>query len=444
MLSDLLWTTIILTFVVLGLRNPYIALSGVVFVDILKPQDLSFSFLAGQPVSFTMTAFMLVSMFFNFNQIRLPKKLFPLFLIVFFMIWVTITTYQAVFPHWAWHKYDYVIKTILFSLFVPFVIDNRVKFDTFVAILVSAISFYTVALGLKTVVGGGGYGQVLIQTSSTNSGMAESSTMSMVAVLNIGMALYLANYSVFSDKIRYINLTSRFLIFASVMSIIGTFARTGLVGLFTWIGLQVSRSKKKWKFVIGMVLVVLIVLPFAPPEWLGRMSTITDPTKESSAYGRLVVWQWSIDYSAENALFGGGFNSFIANAGQLAQYAEAGRTIGFAQTGKATHNIFFQVLTEHGYVGFTIFMLMIFQVLIITRRLIKDSATETWIKRASLTIKDSLIVYCICGMFIDIAYYPWLYYFVGLAICLFSINSTLKQAAKEVALTNLTEPILHR
>ena len=305
------------------------------------------------------------------------------------MIWVTITTYKSEFPIYSWYKHDYVIKTILFSLFIPFIIDTRVKFDTFIAILICSISFYTIALGMKSAVGGGGYGQVLIQTRSTNAGMSESSTMSMVAVLNISFIVYVAKYSVFHERVKFLNVTSKLLIFASLMSILGTFARTGLVGLFTWLGLQLQRSKHKSRFLLLIIITIVIALPFVPSTWLERMASITNPTEESSAYGRIVVWKWTLDYAAENPILGGGFNAFLANAGQLDKYIDEDMYVGATKSGKATHNIFMQVLSEHGYVGLLIFLLIILHAYLITRKLQKSQNTENWIKYASIAIKDS-------------------------------------------------------
>jgi putative inorganic carbon (HCO3(-)) transporter len=431
MFSDILWTFIIILFIILGIRRPYIALSGVVFVDILKPQTLSFSFLAGKPVSLIMTAILLISICLNYKEVQRPKKLFPIFLIMLFMIWTTITTYKAEFQAAAWFKHDYVFKTILFSLFIPFILNSRIKLDTFIAILVCSISFYTVALGMTTVAGGGGYGKALFHANTSNTGMTESSTMAMVAVINIPFIIYLANYSVFKEKISHINLTSKLLIFSSAMSVVGTAARTGLIGLFALVALRIGRSKYKLRFVLLILVTFMLALPFAPQNWLDRMSTIKSASGDSSAYGRIVVWRWTIDYVSDRPIFGGGFQSYLANAGQLNKYIMEETSISHTQTGKAFHNIYFEVLGEHGYVGLIQYLLMIWLVFKFTSRLKKKGhqSSDAWIGQASVALQDALIIYCVCGMFIGVAYYPWLYYFLALSVCLFHIDN---QRGKEL------------
>lgn len=437
MLSDLLWAFLLLFFIVYGIKRPYIALSGVVFVDILKPQVLSFSFLAGKPISLIMTLVLLTSMFINIKQLSIPKKLWPVILICIFMVWITITTYHAYFQLYAWHKYNFVIKAILFSLFIPFVINSRIKFDTFIAILICSISYFTIALGMTTAIGGGGYGNTLFNANTSNTGMTESSTMAMVAVMNIPLIIYITNHSIFKDEINFTAFFSKLLIFASIMSVIGTFARTGLIGLFVYGGLQLKRSKKKIRYMSIAMLIFAIAVPFAPQSWLDRMSTINSASDDSSAFGRIVVWKWTLDFVKDNPIYGGGFNAHIANAGQLEQYIDTGMEISHTQTGKAFHNIYFEVWGEHGYPGLLIFLWLIWYVFKTTSTYMKRKkhpVSPHWITHASTAIHDALLIYCVCGLFIGVAYYPWLYYFVALTASLahISINDNPKDKKKAV------------
>lgn len=427
MISDILWTFILIVFAFTGLKRPYIALSGVIFVDILKPQSLSFSFLAGKPVSFAMTLILLFSMILNFNQISKPKSLAPIFLLIVFLCWITITTFNAEFQ-FAWIKFNYVFKTILFSLFIPFILNSRIKIDTFIAILVSSISFYTIALGMTTLAGGGGYGKVLFHMNTSNTGMAESSTMAMVAVLNIPLIIYLSQSSVFKHRIKYLPVTSKLLIFASLLSVVGTAARTGLVGLLAYAGLIISRTKHKFRFASALILAVAIFIPFAPQQWLNRMETITSAEKDSSAYGRIVVWKWTIDYVNSRPIFGGGFLSHMANAGQLYKYIDEDINISHTQTGKAYHNIFFEVLGEQGYVGLFIYLSIVWYTYKNTAKLKKLNTPldAEWLTSAATAIQDALILYCICGMFIGVAYYPWVFYFFTLTISMVSQRDKIK------------------
>ena len=419
MLSDILWVLIILLFALPGLKYPYIALCGVIFVDIVKPQTLSYSFLAGKPIALIIALIFFFSLVVNRKQLSIPRKKLSTGLLIFFMAWITLATYNAEFQTAAWMKYDYVIKYLFFPLFIPFVLNNRIRIDTFIAVMVCSIGFFTIVLGVKSIVGGSGYGEQFIFSTQSNTGMTESSTMSMLAVFNLPFIIYIARYSIFKDKIPFLKPTSYFLGLTSLLSVVGSYARTGLVGLFVWVLLLLKETKKKFKYILIIIACIAVSLPFVPDEWVDRMNTITTASSESSAYGRIVVWKWTIDYVKERPIMGGGFYSYLANAGQLDAYIDDEEmVISRASTGKAFHSIYFEVLGELGYVGLFIYLWIIYLAFNLNHVLIKNAKPKDWVKAQENARKQALLIYCACGLFIGVAYYPWIFYLLGLAVSL--------------------------
>jgi len=77
MLTDLFNIFIIVFFVAFGLTRPHIALCSVIWVDLYKPQDMSYGLLAGKPLSFILTLFFFTSLVLNLKKVRFPQsKLF--------------------------------------------------------------------------------------------------------------------------------------------------------------------------------------------------------------------------------------------------------------------------------------------------------------------------------------------------------------------------------
>lgn len=420
MLSDILWSLVILTFIFAGLSRPYLLLCGVVWLDTLKPQDLSYGFLAGKPLSLIITAAFFVSLLFNFkSSIKKPTVMQPTLLLFFFMIWITVTTYMAQFQSSAWFKYDFSIKTMILASFIPFLIHKKNHLHTLIACLVIATSYYLLIGGWRTITGGGSYGQSLVQTRAGDSGITETSTLSMVAVFAIPLIYFIKNHTLFSEKISFFKPLSNLLMFSSFFTVIGTYARTGLVGLAVLFSYVFKHSNKKGLWLMAIPLTIFLSLPFLPEDWSERMSTISSAKEEGSALGRIIVWRWTIDYAAEHPIFGGGFNSFMANKGQLQYYHdEADVDVNYQDNGKAFHNIFFEVLGEHGYVGLVVYCWLIFSIFMLNRKMIKMTEVESWVTNLAKTINLSLLIYCVCGMFIGVAFSPWLYLFMGLTVAL--------------------------
>ena len=408
------------------------ALCGVIWIDTLKPQNLSFSFLAGKPLSLIMTAAFFLSLALNLKKLSMPTRKAGTWALGFLMLWITLTTYYAQFQGPAWFKYDYVIKTLIFAFFIPFILDTRVKIETFMGVLLCSIAYYTMIGGMRTFFGGGQYGEQLVWTRAGDAGISETSTLSMVAVLALPFIFYLTKNSLFVEKIKPFKILLFGFALASTLAVVGTYARTGLVGLIILFGLIFLASKQKFKILLTTFLVILISLPLLPSAWKDRMLTITSASDDTSAFGRVVVWRWTIDYVSERPFMGGGFDSYIANAGALHKYTDIGETqIKERERGKAFHNIFFEVLGETGYVGLLNYLLLIFICWYQNRISIAQAEGDEWRSELAMNLNRSLIIYCGCGMFIGIAFSPWLFYFLGLSTSLHNLPPAAKKESAQ-------------
>ena len=85
MLTDLLSVFLIALFVARGISRPYVALAGVIWIDLYQPQSLSQSFLAGKPLSLLMTAFFAVSLTLNARKVYRPASWLYIVIVPVFM-----------------------------------------------------------------------------------------------------------------------------------------------------------------------------------------------------------------------------------------------------------------------------------------------------------------------------------------------------------------------
>jgi probable O-glycosylation ligase (exosortase A-associated) len=432
MLSDLVWILAIGVCGFLGLRSPYIALYTVIFVDILKPQALSYGFLANSSLSLFVTGILLTSMILNFKKLTFPQNFGVILLLSIFIGWITYTTSIAQFPGPAWFKYDYAVKTIVMTLAIPFILNTRLKVEILLCAIVVGVSYYMVIGGIRTALGQGGYGMPLVSTRLGDSGIAETSSLSMVAVFTIPILFYIRNQSLFRDRIPFLKSITLFLVICCLLTVIGTYARTGLVGLAFLAFLFFISSRHKVSVAIGSVVLATCLFMVASDKYVSRMQTIENATEEGSALGRIVVWKWTIDYVRDRPITGGGFDAYIANAGQLSQYAPDSTDISFENNRpKAFHNIFFEVLGEQGYVGLLIYILLIFRSWQLNWKLSRDVTADSALRSMATVLQQVIIIYCACGMFIGVAYAPWIFYFIGISCGLQNALLAPKQGVAE-------------
>ncbi|GMM68930.1 putative O-glycosylation ligase, exosortase A system-associated [Alteromonas sp. MTD1] len=409
-MSDFFILAVILTFFVYGLTRPYIAFAGYIWVDTLVPQTIVFGFLHGRPISMIMAGLCFFSLVIGAGKISKPTRGIPVFLLVLFMIWITISTDMAQFQAVAWVKWDTAIKTVLMATLTMFAIKTKKQLESVLLVLVFSLSFFMLTAGIKTLFGGGGYGRVLI-TGVGNMGMAESSTLAAFSVLVIPFLMFFKKHITLMHFLRGKNWVWNAAILSCVAANIGTTARTGLVTLAGYIG---YRSLNKKFFIQGIVVFLFAVLcfqAFAPADWKNRMNTLTEVTDESSAMGRVVVWQWTIDYVKERPFFGGGFQSFLANRGQLINYNE-----NFSFTVKAFHSIYFELLGEQGYGGLIIYLGLIFWAYNQNRKIEKNDRLGEWSRDLGSCMKSAIVIFCIGGAFVGIGYKPIIFQLVALTV----------------------------
>lgn len=407
-MSDFFILAVIITFFIFGLTRPYIAFAGYIWVDTLVPQTIVFGFLNGKPISMIMAGLCFLSLILGVSKVSKPTRIAPFLLLVLFMVWITISTDMAQFQAIAWVKWDTAIKTVLMATLTMFAIRNRRELEAVLLILVFSLSFFMLTAGIKTLFGGGGYGRTLI-TGVGNSGMAESSTLAAFSVLVIPFLLFFKNNITILDFLKDKKWLWNAAILSSVLTNIGTTARTGLVTLAGYIG---YRSLNKKMFVQGIAVLLVAVFcfqAFAPADWKNRMNTLTEVSDEGSAMGRVVVWQWTIDYVADRPVFGGGFQSFLANRGQLVKYNE-----NFSFGVKAFHSIYFELLGEQGYGGLTIYLALIFWAYNQNRKIEKNDKLDQWSRDLGSCMKSAIVIFCIGGAFVGIGYKPIIFQLVAL------------------------------
>lgn len=402
----------------LGLSYPFAALLAYVWVDIVKPQSLAYSLIDGMPIAMIAAVVALVS--YLIKGERNHAKFTPvIYLLFFFVAWITLTTVNANPGINSWFKWDWASKSILFSIFLTLVIRSRVQIEAFLLTMIFSVATISFSGGVKAALGGGGYG-VLALMGDANQGLAEGSTLAAVCVMLLPIMHYVFNYSIIFPDNRTFKTLIVITAVVNIFSIIGTGARTGLVAGGFLLLIYIFRSKHKWKIGVSVVLLLLMVqqLELGETAWGGRMSSIETYDQDSSAKGRIAVWKWTIGYVLENPM-GGGFDAFKLN--KIASATEAGVQYfeGPELRGKAYHNIFFEVLGEQGIVGIAVYLSILAITFLQLRQIrgyTRGIAEQVWADQLARRLGEALAILLVGGMFIGIAYQCYIFYLVAIVV----------------------------
>ena len=415
MLRSLWLLGLYIAFMALGLSAPFVATLGYVWVDTFQPQYVAYIVLNQFPVSMVMGA-AAFGMYLLLDRRSPPPLSAELVLMVLFVAWFTASNLWAVRPADALVKWDWAFKTVLFAVFIPYVIRSRVQIEAFATAYVFSLAANFVPFGLKTIISGGGYG-VNLGLQGGNGGLAEGGFLSTFCLMSVPLTLFLGRHGQLIPRIKFMPLAYWAVAGLAVVTAVGTYERSALVGLVFLLAFLVVHSKHKVGYAI-IAAVVLVGLVYATShQWSSRISTIGDFEREGSAYTRILVWRWTLDFVSTHPA-GGGFLAFIVNT-----IALPGMNGGEASMmyGRAWHSSYFEILGEQGYPGFAMFISIIgltFFKLYRTGKRARAYPELEWVWALSRSLQAGIVAFLTAGAFVSVGYQPMIWYLISLGISL--------------------------
>lgn len=439
---NLALTGFFVALILMGMRRPFIWVLCYLYVDIVAPQLISWGFLTRLPTS--LIAFSAAFLgWLLFDDKRDSRFNWRQGLLVILLIYCGITTYTATYPVEALTKWGWVWKALVFAIFLPLTLRTRLRIEAVALAMVLSASALIIDGGIKTAMGGGGYGALRIFVEN-NTGLYEGSILSCVAIALIPVALWLAKYgTIFPPDWRVWTFTAA-LIFACSLIPVGTQARTGLVCLGVLCVLYLRTAKHRFLISAGMGLALVIAVPFLPASFLTRMNTIEDHKSDQSASTRIGVWKWTIGY-AKSHPFGGGFEVYMSSRVEydtVSTQTDGGiSTITnqhIVEEGRAFHSSYFEMLGEQGYPGLAVWLLLqvsgLIQMELVRRKWKKRTGPEeAWAAPLAVALQLAQVVYLIGSAFVGIAFQPFILMLIGLQCGLTSYLQRIDRTARAPA-----------
>lgn len=403
---------------VLGIRRPFLFILGYIYIDIVSPQHISYFLLSSLPVSLVMFALAIVGWVITDRKddVRIaPRQI----LMALLLIYCGLTTYYvAEFQVEALAKWDWVWKSMVFAIFLPLALRTRLRIETTLLFMILSLAAIVIGAGLKTALGGSGYGSFAMMVDS-NSGLYEDSTLAMVAIMVIPIILYFVkNGTVFPPDWR-VSLFCYALIFACLLTPIGTQARTGLVCIAVLAVLLLRDSKRRGLLIAGAAIGGLLAIPLLPSSFAERMGTIRTYQADESASTRIAVWRWTVDYVQEHPL-GGGFEAYRGNSFSYftSEALESAGTTTISRSfvndrGRAYHSAYFEMLGEQGWIGLALWLIIqgvgILRMEWLRRRYRGERAPPGygWVSPLATALQHAQLIFLVGALFVGIAFQPF-------------------------------------
>jgi probable O-glycosylation ligase (exosortase A-associated) len=284
------------------------------------------------------------------------------------------------------------------------VITNRERLNGVIWMIALSIGFYGVKGGIFTIAHGGVY---RVQ-GPTGTFIGGNNEMALALVMTVPLIAYLRT----QERRRWLKLGLTGAMLLTAIAAIGSQSRGALVGmaamgLFLWL-----KSSNKFMTALLMVIAVGAIGSIMPQEWYDRMETTKTYEEDASALGRINAWHTAFNV-AKDRLTGGGIEMFRPSV--FRQYApEPGRV-------HDVHSVYFEMMGEHGFVGFGLFMTIMAFTWMKGSSIIrqtKRNADLKWAKDLAAMTQVSIIGYATCGAFLGLAYFDYYWHLVAITVIL--------------------------
>jgi putative inorganic carbon (HCO3(-)) transporter len=426
-MRDVLVLAIILGSVPICFCRPYFGVLMWVWVAYFNPHRFTYGFAYNFPVStvIAIPTLLGIPLFGKMNRRFLVRESV---LLLVFWAWVSITYYNATqVPLFADHVDEAkvqlirVSKVLLMTVVVILLVNSKKKLETL--FVVTALSFG--ALAIKGALFGVRTDGSFRVWGPPDSFVYDNNDLGLALNMTLPMMFFLARETS-SPWLRRLLWVS---FFCSIPAVILTYSRGALLGLVVVVATISIKSNRKLLAGPLLIVMVFILMVYAPPAWMERMGNFAHGELDESAQGRLHAWRFAWDLALRYPITGGGFETFTPEL-------EARFTPQFSFAGP--HSIYFQTLGEQGFVGLGIFTFLLgscFFSLRGIRRRVRGQPSFAWITNYSNMLETCLLGYIVSGAFLPRAYFD-LWFELAAATALLKIlyqQEQSNQAIEEVA-----------
>lgn len=417
-MRDLVLTVFIVGLLPYCFARPWIGVLSWYWIGLMSPHKLTWGFARDMPFAMAVAIATLAGLVVTRDRRAIPWNTSLVLLLLLFG-WFTMTSFFAWMPDNAWDQWTRVMKIILMTFISTTLIYGRNRVRALLIVIALSIGFFGVKGGIFTL-RSGGVDHVLGPPGSFIEG---NTFLGLALVMVVPLLIFLAREEQRKWIKRMFYATAMFSILAAVF----TYSRGALLGLGMVVPLLFMKSQKKF-------LVIALVIPLAifgkdlvPEKLYKRTDTIGTYEEDYSAMQRLASWSVGLNVAERHPLTGAGFD--------FESYPDPSRWFGymdqkyakFIWIPQAAHSIYFQMLGQHGFVAFGLFIGMLISALLTLQRLKrqKHNPETKWIAEYASAIQISLLGYMVSGAFINVAYFDLMYIMIA-------FTALLQREAKSV------------
>jgi putative inorganic carbon (HCO3(-)) transporter len=419
-LRDIVFLIVLIGLVPVSLIRPWVGILAWYWIAFMVPHGLTWGFGRTLPVAMLIGGATLVGWVFSKDRKPIPRT-WTVFALLLLAAHFTLTTILAYNPQEAWGKWVWVSKVLLMTFVTMTLFQERARLRWLYMVTALGLGFYGLKGGLWVLRTGGGervFGPDM-------SFFADNNTLGLALCMILPMLLYLSR----EEPRPWLKKVLRVAFLFTIISIVFTYSRGAFLGLVIILAVLIWRSPWRLRFGMALLIGALVAAPFLPDRLWERIQSISEQdsaeTRDESVQGRFEAWRTAWNIALDRPFTGAGFRALWSNEIWATYYGTT-----FLQVRDA-HSLYFEVLEEHGFVGFGLYLLVLACTLLTLRRIRKrwqGHAEYGYLSYYAEMTQLCLYPFLVAGAFITVAYFDLYFYFVAASVMLRALSNQAEKA----------------
>jgi len=393
-MRDILLLAIVVAGSAAALRRPWVGILLWNWLSIMNPHRFTWGIAYNAPVAAMAAACTLIGLFVTKDERQSPIKTSAVAAFLFLVMWMNLSWVLGLDPAGDYAQWNKVMKIDLMVLVGLMVLHTKQHIFGLAWVTIGSMLLLGVKGGIFTVLVGGSERV----WGPPGSFIEDNNEFGLSLIMTIPMIRFLQLQLQSTNRWGRMALTASMLLCAAAA--LGTHSRGALLAIVAMGAMFWWRGHNRVLSGIAILVVAVGLLSFMPDKWVSRMNTIETYQQDGSAQGRLAAWSaaWNMSFHYPTGV---GFN-------QVRQDLFDRFSHNPAAGARAAHSIYFQIMGNHGFIGFFLFVAIWY----ITwrhaawlRKYAPKIPEARWCADLASMTQVALVGYLVGGAFLSLAYF---------------------------------------
>lgn len=391
----------------MALARPWIGLLGYTLIGFWNPHKFTW-YLKDLRIAFLVGLATLIGLAVTRERKGIAWSR-ELVLMMMLAVYFVVTSFFAWVPEAASAQGSVVYRIYFMTFVMGMLIYGEKKIRAMFWVIMVGIGLFGVKGGIFSLMTGGQYHvvgpELTFLAANTSLGLAFNMTLPLLVYAAQEQTIKWRRHALYAAALL------------TVIATIFTFSRGAWIGLAVTALLVLLRMRRGVLIAVAMAPVALGALALIPGAVKDRAGTIGTYEQDNSAMTRIQAWSVAWNVAVSNPLTGGGFD--------YENYPDPSRWLSYAdrkydvhgRTPRAAHSIYFQVLGQHGFLAFGLFIALLVSTLLSFSDICRQAHGRPgleWLEGYSKALQTGMVGFLVSGAFLNLAYFDLVYLYIGL------------------------------